>query len=301
MSQHQLPTQSQQPQPQQAASAPFGSPAPAGVRPRTVASIVAAVLGGAVLLTVGTSAAIATVTSGGSGEGRSTAAVSAAGATKLDIEVGAGTVTVDYGSGSEAQIEATGWRTGDWVLRREGNTIEVRSPGGQFAGGSCLLGICSPERGQIARAKLTLPESFRDSTPEGRVRVGAGQATVDGDFSELEVTVEAGEATFVGAAETLNAKVGVGSFTGDVADVERSRIDVSVGEAKLVLTGAQPRDLDFKVNLGSIDATVPRGSYAVTANRSLGDFSNQLTVDSSSAHRVSVQTELGEVKLRAAR
>lgn len=270
-------------------------------RRTSVIAVVTAVVGGLVLLGMGTSAAVATVAAstdrGASATGA--AAVDSAGISSIDVEIGAASFTVEYAAVSEITLDTAGPRGNDWTLRRSGDELIVKSPRTNF-GGSCFFGFCPPVQGQRASATLTLPNEFESRTLDAAFEVGAGELNATGTFGELEVEVGVGSATLAGAARELDASVDVGSLTGDLEGVQEADIAVAVGEATVTFRGNAPRDVELNVDLGSLKLTLPSGVYDVKTKNDLGKIDNRLDSSANARNTISATVSLGDIILQQA-
>lgn len=282
-------------------SAPTGPPSPR--RGIGVVGIVTAVVGGVVLLGLGASAAVGIALSSQRSDlsqSEAGAMVDADGATSLDLNIGVAELTVQFGTVQGATLEARGGSAEKWELGRDGDSITVRAPRAERSG-FCFLGVCPSTRGQHVQATLTLPNELANRTIDADIRVGVGEVKAEGKFGELNLKVDAGEATISGSATSLTANVGVGTVQGELADVQTVDADVSLGDLELRLTGAQPVDVGLNVSAGSISLEVPDGVYDVTQRGGIGTIENRLTTSPGAPNRISAQVELGDILLRATR
>ncbi len=282
-------------------SAPTGPPSPR--RRIGVVGIVTAVVGGVVLLGLGASAAVGIALSSQRSDlsqSEAGAMVDADGATGLDLNIGVAELTVQFGTVQGATLEARGGSAEKWELGRDGDSITVRAPRAERSG-FCFLGVCPSTRGQHVQATLTLPNELANRTIDADIRVGVGEVKAEGKFGELNLKVDAGEATVSGSATSLTANVGVGTVQGELADVQTVDADVSLGDLELRLTGAPPVDVGLNVSAGSISLEVPDGVYDVTQRGGIGTIDNRLTTSPGAPNRISAQVELGDILLRATR
>ena len=262
-------------------------------------AIVTAIVGGLVLLGIGTTAAVAAVgvaaDRGGSGTGGST--IEAAGLTAISVDIGAASIAVEYAQVSEITLDTAGARAGDWTLRRSGDELIVKSPKTPFGGG-CIFGTCLPMGGQNSRATLILPETLETKRLDATFEIGAGELTAAGDFGELDVEVGVGSATLSGSAEDFEASIDVGDLNGTLSDVREANVNVAVGDATVTLTGTAPRDVTLQVDLGSLELNVPKGSYNVESKNELGTIDNRLDSSSSARNTIKATVSLGEITLK---
>lgn len=263
------------------------------------AAIVTAVVGGLVLLGLGTTAAVAAVgvaaDRGGSGTGGST--IEATGLTSISADIGAASLTVEYAQTSEIMLDTAGARAGDWTLRRTGDELIVKSPRTSFGGG-CIFGTCVPVGGQHSRATLILPQSMETKGLDASFEIGAGELTATGHFGELDVEVGVGSATLSGSADEFEASIDVGDLTGTLSDVREADVSVAIGDATVTLTGAAPREVTLQVDLGSLELNVPQGSYNVETKNDLGTIDNRLDTSPGARNTITATVSLGDIVLR---
>lgn len=272
------------------ATGPVPPPAGSGGSAKVVA-ILTATLGGAIALGLVGSAVITTVVSASTGT--ETSAVTAAGVRELDIDVSAGSLRLEFADVSQASLDVTGgWGSGGWTLEREGDELIVSSPDWTF-GGSWLFG------GDV-RAVLTLPRALETTVLDAQFTISAGELDASGRFGELGIDMGAGSARVSGEARDVTAGISAGRADLDLAGVDSADLRVSAGRFEARLTGDQPSLVDLEVSAGSLDLTLPEGSYDVTSSAEAGQVDNRLETSASSPNRVAVQLSAGSVSLRSA-
>ena len=272
------------------ATGPVPPPAGSGGSAKVVA-ILTATLGGAIALGLVGSAVITTVVSASTGT--ATSAVTAAGVRELDIDVSAGSLRLEFADVSQASLDVTGgWGSGGWTLEREGDELIVSSPDWTF-GGSWLFG------GDV-RAVLTLPRALETTVLDAQFTISAGELDASGRFGELGIDMGAGSARVSGEARDVTAGISAGRADLDLSGVDSADLRVSAGRFEARLTGDQPSLVDLEVSAGSLDLTLPEGSYDVTSSAEAGQVDNRLETSASSPNRVAVQLSAGSVSLRSA-
>lgn len=272
------------------ATGPVPPPAGSGGSAKVVA-ILTATLGGAIALGLVGSAVITTVVSASTGT--ATSAVTAAGVRELDIDVSAGSLRLEFADVPQASLDVTGgWGSGGWTLEREGDELIVSSPDWTF-GGSWLFG------GDV-RAVLTLPRALETTVLDAQFTISAGELDASGRFGELGIDMGAGSARVSGEARDVTAGISAGRADLDLAGVDSADLRVSAGRFEARLTGNQPSLVDLEVSAGSLDLTLPEGSYDVTSSAEAGQVDNRLETSASSPNRVAVQLSAGSVSLRSA-
>lgn len=256
-----------------------------------------AIVGGFALLVTGTSAAIAAVGAQTSSSGTVSAGTTldTAGITGIEVDASAADFSIEFGDVSAATLEATGTRSDQWTLRRDGDELVVESPRGIF--GSCF-GWCPPSEQTVV---LTLPSSLEDRTLDADVQLGAGALRVEGDFRDLDLELSAGRMTVTGSARSVDLEMGAGNFTGDLRDVNEANFNVSAGAADVRLTGTAPRESDLEVSAGSMDLTLPDVPYRVNSDVSAGNLDNQLRTDPSANNLIEAEVSAGKIVLRPGR
>lgn len=278
--------------PQPAPPAP--GPAPAAPRrsgSNRVVAILAAVLGGLILLGTLGSAAWGTVRDAMRVHGSWTA--DARGVTSLDVEAAASMVTIEFGDVDEAVLEVTDARRGDWRLERDDDALVVRSPD-RFPGWGPDWGF---GRRDGETAVLTLPESLRDAGLDAELSLSAGELRADGAFGDLSIDLGGGAMDVSGSAETLDVEVSAGQTEIDLADVAEASFDVSAGRLLGELTGDAPDAIAITVSAGSLELGLPDEEYDVRSDVSAGSFDNGLDVSASASSTVTVEVAAGRVQL----
>lgn len=265
--------------------------------------IVTAVVGGVVLLGVGASAAFGMAISSQRAvasqiEGGGT--VDTAGVTGLDLNIGVAELTLAFGDVQDATLVARGGSADRWELGRDGDEITVRAPKVDSSG-FCFFGVCPSTRGQHVSATLTLPNELADREIDANIRVGVGEVRAAGNFGDLALQVDAGDATVTGSAQSVSATIGVGSIEGELDSVRTLKADVALGELEMSLTGNAPTDVALTVSAGSIDLEVPDGVYDVTSRGGAGSIENRLRTMPGAPNRISAQVDLGDITLTTAR
>lgn len=261
---------------------------------RTIA-LITAIVGGFVLLGVGGSAALATVSTIRAGEaGPALQTVAVDGVTELDVSSVASDFTLEFADVAEASLKVEGSGTRSWVLERDDDELVVKAK--RVLWDFCF-GWCGTHD---QRVTLTLPKQL-DGRLDAELKVSAGGFSAIGDFKELELTVSAGEMRFEGAASAVSTRVSAGEATLLLDDAELVDFKVSAGKLVARLSGAQPNDVRVKVSAGNADVTLPSGSYDVQHKASAGSFNNGLSTSSASKHRVDVSISAGDVTLREGR
>lgn len=280
---------------------PQGGPARRGIG---AVGVVTAVVGGIVLFGLGASVALMLMTSANRADAELRSVnhappVATEGVTQLTIAAGLADLDVVFADVPGATLDVRGAGADRWQLRRDGDELVVRAP--KSTSGFCFFGLCPANRGQHAMATLTLPEALDDRGIDADITVGVGALTAAGNFGELSVSVDVGEATIRGQAATLDLGIGVGSFTGAFSGTTDVEAEVSLGELDLTLSGEPPTDVDLRVSAGSIALAVPGAAYDVRLERGIGDITNALPTDPASPHRITAKADLGEISLRATR
>ena len=284
----------QQPTPQTSAPRPRG---------RGIA-IATAVVGGAVLFGLGASAAIAMAVSSRDAdtvqaEGGPLRPVDVGGVTSLDVTVGVAELDLVFGDVDAATLSASQGAVGRWEFSRSGDELVVRAP--KTSTGWCIFGVCPSQRGQHVRATLTLPQELAGKGLDADISIGFGSVRAVGDFGELDVKVDAGEASVNGSARELGIEVGLGTFEGEIAGASTVEARVELGDVSLALGGDPPTDVELNVSAGSIDLAVPAGQYDLSSKNSAGSIDSSLQTAPGAPNRISAKVELGDITLREVR
>ncbi|MBF0816978.1 AsmA family protein, partial [Microbacterium paludicola] len=265
-------------------------PAPRSGGPGKPVAIILIVIGG--LLLIGTVAGVIRSVVADASRIDDTLTVDAAGITSLDVDAAASSFRLEFGDVDEATLEITDARS-EWTLTRDGDELQVGTP-------DELFGDWGPRFGRNEeQVVLTLPESLRDAEIDADLTLAAGELRAEGAFGELDLELGAGGMNVSGSARTLTADISAGDARVELADVSEAEITVSAGRLVGELTGSAPDLVTAGVSAGSLDLTLPAGSYDVNSDASAGRVDNRLDTDDSSAHRVTVDLSAGHATLRS--
>jgi hypothetical protein len=253
------------------------------------------------LLTVALGAGVAIVVAGGAVfSGIASAVVrtesrtiDARGIAELDVDISAGSLEVVFGDVDEATLEVTsGGGAERWVLERDGDELVVASPEWMLGAGWIF--------GGSGRATLTLPQALERTVLDAQLSLAAGDLEATGNFGDLDIEMGAGDATVLGTARDLSADVSAGRADLELAGVVEAELTLSAGQLDARLTGDAPDQVQIDVSAGSLDLTLPEGTYDVASNVSAGTVDNRLDTSPRAAHRVVVEVSAGQVVLRSA-
>lgn len=275
---------------------PAPSPSPETPRPpsRTAAvaaiTTVTAIIGGAVLLFTGATAAygaVRQITSTSSTD--VTATADTTGVTGIDVEAGGADVVLRFGDVDEAVMEVSGQSNG-WTMKRDDDEILVRDPRVGF--GWWVAGWF----GDQTTVTITLPEALNGRI-DADLSLSAGSMRADGDFRDLDIGVSAGGLTATGSAQSVTAELSAGDAELRLANVREVDLNASAGRIVAEFTGSAPDEVDLELSAGSMDVTLPDVEYAVTQDLSAGSLESELRTSSTSRHVVSVSASAGSIEL----
>lgn len=287
----QQPTPKPDPQP---TSQPEPPRAPGHRSTGSTVGIIAAVVGGLVLIGALGSVAISTIAHAmrsGDSEDRTLVLDDITGIEGVRADIGAATFTVEFADTSSATLDITQSSGIRWNLDRTGDDIVVDSNSGWFWN-FCLFG-CNWAPEQVT---LTLPESLR-GTLDADLALGSGTIDATGDFVDLDLDISAGQLFMQGSAETLSLEVSAGFAQVTLDDAREASVEVSAGKAVAELTGRAPERLSVDVSAGEADLTIPDRTYRVQSDVAAGTFTNNLRTDPSARNTVDVSVAAGEVTI----
>ncbi|WP_417563472.1 DUF4097 family beta strand repeat-containing protein [Microbacterium sp.] len=284
------------------ATPPYGPPPvrptpPGGPGPRAgsgrVVAILAIVFGAILVLGTLGSAVAGTIRS--ASVHTTSRTIDVTGVDVLKTQLNAGSLRVEFADVTEAQLTVDSSSSADqWTVRRDGGELEVSSPNHPFrwwGGGFFQDGA--------GNAVLRLPQSLAGL--DASLDLAAGDLTVDGDFGDLELTAGAGRLRAQGSARTLSTELNAGRADLQFADVDTADLQVNAGSLDATITGAQPSRLTLSASAGSMDVTVPAGSYDVTSDTSAGSFDNRLGSSPDASSTVRVDVSAGRIVLQPSR
>ena len=276
-----------------APSSPTG-PAPTPTKgSATAITIVAAIVGALSLVFAGGTAAFAATTQAlaANGASGSDVVVDAAGVTKLNLDADGGSVTIRYGDVTEATLRTEGRTNTTWTMRRDGDTLDVRSPRTVFG---WWIGGWFPSP---STTTLTLPEELK-GTLDADLTLEAGSLDAAGDFDAVTATVSAGSMTLSGTISRLDVNVEAGRADISAEDTSSVALTMSAGRVDADFTGTQPDRVSLDVSAGGMDVRLPAGSYDLTKDVSAGTVDSGLTQSAGSPNRVSAKVSAGSVTLQ---
>lgn len=275
------------------------TPTPHSPQRRSTAStvgIVAAILGGIVLLLALGTVAVSTIAHAlrsADTEDHTLVLADVDGIEKVRAVVGAATFTVEFGDTTSAELDITQSSGIRWNLERKGDDIVVDTRDGWFWD-FCLFG-CSWAPEQVT---LTLPETL-SGVIDADLSLGSGTIDARGDFVNLGLDISAGQLIMQGSADTVSTEVSAGFAQISLADVRDASVEVSAGKAVVELTGRAPEQIRVDVSAGEADLTVPDRTYRVQSDVAAGNFTNNLRTDPSARNSVDVSVAAGEVTIDA--
>lgn len=255
-------------------------------------NIILAVLGGLVVLTLLIGSARSAFAA--LNRDQSTHSASVQGVTGLEISAGAGNFDLRFADVSEATLDVDSTKSQDWKLMREGSNLVVDSPNGW--GNWCFFG-CDSRPSVVV---LSLPEFLNDGQLDVQLSLAAGEFITEGDFKTLDMDMSAGRLVALGAADSVDLRLGAGQATVELADVHTARFDISAGRLDGVFSGSAPASVQGEVSAGMLDLTLPEAGYDVRSTVSAGNLDNRLATASDSAHQVTMDVSAGNVVLRPA-
>ncbi|MRH28076.1 hypothetical protein GH740_01940 [Microbacterium sp. SYP-A9085] len=255
-------------------------------------AIVAIVLGGLVATGSAVSAAASTVAS--ASVHTTSRSLPVTGVDALDVDLSAGALRVEFADVDDARLTVTsGVRADQWTMRRDGAELVVRTPEGPFRWWPGWWG-----GNGNGSAVLLLPQSLQGL--DAALDLSAGSLTANGDFGRLQLSAGAGQLTVRGSADQITTDMSAGRANLRLADVRSADLTVSAGDLDAVFTGAQPQRVKLSASAGSMQVSVPRGDYTVTADTSAGSFDNRIGSTPGASSTVEVDVSAGRVILDAA-
>lgn len=257
-------------------------------------TIVLAVVGGVVLISGGTMAAVAAV--GAMAPVSEVRDVDISGVQGLDATVDAAGLTIEFYDGDDARLRADEGSTDGWTLRTRGEELVVRTPQPSW------LGWLSPDwlRGDWFdggdQVTLLLPETLKGIDAD--LTLNAGALFANGDFDEIEAQVNAGRMELLGSADSVDLALNAGAGSVELEGVDEAGFDVAAGRIDAELTGTAPSEVTIDVSAGNVTLTLPSSDYDVRQDVSAGDLSSELRQDPDSGNQVRVSLSAGSVDLR---
>jgi hypothetical protein len=135
--------------------------------------------------------------------------------------------------------------------------------------------------------------------PKGAIVTGnanSGDIAIDG-VASADVSADSGSVNIHNVAGAVTAKADSGDIT---ADGLRGQVDAQADSGTVKLTLDVAQDVHARVNSGDIELTVPRDSYRVEGGTDSGNRNIGITTDSAAARLLELNTDSGDVTVRAA-
>lgn len=281
--------QYQPPQAQPApAPAPTAPPAPPRGAGKTI-GIVTAIVGGIAIVVAGGSAAWGAI--GNLNRSSAEQRLDVSGIDSIDLSADASDVVVRFGDVNEAVLTVKNSR-GDWTMKRDGDELEVFAPDRVF--GWWFGGWFGDEE----KVTLTLPRVLDGSGLSADFDLSAGSLDVEGDYTELSVSVSAGSFDIEGSAETFDLEMSAGNADVLLDGVTQAEFDVSAGDADVELTGAGPKSTTIELSAGTLRLTLPDVDYAVTQDVSAGSVDIGVDQTSGSSRTIDLSVAAGTISIR---
>lgn len=183
-----------------------------------------------------------------------------------------------------------------WQVRTKDQTLRISSEGPQVESWLNFNDLFG-DRSSEYTADLVLPGEYNDDTLKLDLSGSALLAQVDGNFKSVDSDIGAGKFIFNGHAEKFESEVGAGELKATLTDVKQLDVDVATGQATVELTGTTPDSVKVEVSVGAADITLPKDSYNVTSEASLGSVKNNLKSSASSPHTVNAEVATGQITL----
>ncbi|MGN8027782.1 DUF4097 family beta strand repeat-containing protein [Microbacterium sp. 22242] len=272
-------------------ASPAAQPRKGAVTAITIAGIIVGVLA---LASVGGASAVAATAQAvdGSRADGSGISVDAEGVKTLSLDASAGTVTIRFADVAQATLQSAGRGSGDWKMRRQGDELIVDNPRSGFG---WWIGSWFQDGPEM---QLTLPQDL-EGTLDADLRLDAGSLDAQGRFDTLATKVSAGRLTVSGSASSVSARVDAGAADLRLSDVTTADLTMSAGQLDATISGSRPDLVKLDVSAGSMDVTVPSGSYSLTKDVSAGTLDARIPTDPSADHRIQVNLSAGGVTLRS--
>ncbi|GAA4490063.1 DUF4097 family beta strand repeat-containing protein [Microbacterium panaciterrae] len=260
----------------------------------TAITVVAIVVGALSLAVAGGTAAVAATTQAVTGSGTTASGITAdvQGVRSLNLDASAGSVSIRFGDVTQATLRSEGQGNTNWKMQRVGDTLQVRNPQAPFGWWFNTWFQDGPTM------TLTLPKDL-EGTLNADLTLDAGALDAAGDFDVVTARVSAGQLTVDGAARTFTARVDAGAAHLRLRDVGTADLTMSAGQLDAAFTGSAPDDMKLDVSAGSMDVTVPSGTYALSKDVSAGTLDARIPTDPSAAHRIQVNLSAGGVTLHS--
>lgn len=148
----------------------------------------------------------------------------------------------------------------------------------------------------FSREQLTivLPRSMEADTPDVTLRTTTASLEVDGRFGTIELQAQTGSIEADGTFEKLTGRTSTGSIDvkGDATEVSA---ETSTGSVEIRIEGTQPRAVNARTGTGSVNITVPDGTYAVDARPGTGSSDIEVPHDPNSPNKITAHTGTGSI------
>ncbi len=179
-------------------------------------------------------------------------------------------------------------------------TAETSTEPDQTAEASTESALGNEDASAPVAVTLTLPQSLQQNYVAATYKVLGGSLTSHASLGGLELTLLGGAVEISGDVSYANAKVAGGEAILDLRNTGQLYLDISgAGRVRGELTEMQPQDVQFSMNGGDLDLTLPGGVlYTVDVQNQYGEVRDLLEQDPSGYGNVHGEVTGGSVILR---
>jgi hypothetical protein len=214
--------------------------------------------------------------------------------TEIVVEPGSGEVVVRTAPVSNVQVKRVVRYRGDEpgaTYRIEGTTLIVDTDCGRRC--SVSYDISAPEgvavRGSNGSGDMTLTGVSRAD-----VSVGSGSILVTGATGTVRAQTGSGDVTVTDAAGAVSMRTGSGTVVGRGLGGD---VTAQTGSGDITLALSTPHSVWAQASSGSVDLSVPAGSYRVKSDTGSGDRDIGVSDDPSSPIVLELRTGSGDISV----
>ncbi|MFK3983983.1 DUF4097 family beta strand repeat-containing protein [Micromonospora sp. NPDC050397] len=214
--------------------------------------------------------------------------------TKIVVSPGAGDVTVSTATVDTVRIKRVvryrGGQPGD-TYQLDGTELRIDTDCGSMCNVS--YEIVAPTgvsiSGENGSGDFTL-----SNLADVDVKVGSGDITLTGATGTVRAQTGSGDIELNRVESTSTLRTGSGSVHGDGLG---GRVDATTGSGDITLLLVAPGSVNARASSGTIELTVPEGSYQLRMQSSSGRAESGVRTDPAAVHRLDLETGSGDIRI----
>jgi hypothetical protein len=143
---------------------------------------------------------------------------------------------------------------------------------------------------------VVLPTSMNDGSLALEFSSAAGNMNLDGDFSEVIISVTAGDLDLSGSADVLTLDSTAGDVRVDEYAVNQARLNSTAGDVTVELVEL-PDTLEIDSVAGDQDITLPDGEYRINTDTTAGNVTLDAPSDPDAPRVYTFSSVAGDIRV----